>query len=64
MRRVAATTEPRLRDAEGRPDFGLRFYLLGPRGEHAGISMWGPAQYAVTDPAGTRHEECAALYTR
>jgi N4-(beta-N-acetylglucosaminyl)-L-asparaginase len=64
LRRVAATTEPRLRDAEGRPDFGLRFYLIGPRGEPAGVSMWGPAKYSVTDPAGTRHEECAALYTR
>lgn len=64
LRRVAATTEPRLRDAEGRPDFGLKFYLIGPRGEHGGVSMWGPAQYAVADSAGARLEDCAVLYTR
>lgn len=64
LRRVAATTEPRLRDEQGRPNFGLRFYLIGPRGEHGGVSMWGPAQYSVTDASGTRHEDCAALYTR
>lgn len=64
LRRVAATTEPRLRDAEGRPDFSLKFYLIGPRGEHAGVTLWGPAQYSVTDAAGTRHEECTPLYTR
>lgn len=64
LRRVAATAAPRLRDDEGRPIFSLKFYLIGARGEHAGVTMWGPAQYAVTDAAGTRHEECAALYTR
>lgn len=64
LRRVAATTEPRLRDEQGRPDFGLKFYLIGPRGEHAGVSMWGPAQYAVADSAGARLEDCAVLYTR
>jgi len=64
LRRVAATTEPRLLDAEGRPNFGLKFYLIGPRGEHGGVSMWGPAQYAVADAAGARLEDCAVLYTR
>ncbi|MEM7480475.1 MAG: N(4)-(beta-N-acetylglucosaminyl)-L-asparaginase [Acidobacteriota bacterium] len=64
LRRVAETSEPRLLDAEGRPDFGLKFYLIGPNGDHAGVTMWGPAKFAVTDAAGTRHEDCAALFEK
>ena len=64
LSRVAKTCETRLRDAEGRPDFGLQFYLLSKDGRHAGVSMWGPAKFAVTDSAGTRLEDCKSLYSR
>ncbi|MCA9061853.1 MAG: N(4)-(beta-N-acetylglucosaminyl)-L-asparaginase [Planctomycetaceae bacterium] len=64
LRRVAATTEDRLRDSDGRPDFGLSFYLLAKDGRYAGVSMWGPARYAVTDSQGTRLEASTTLYTR
>lgn len=65
LRRVAAhTTEKHLLDEEGRPNFGLKFYLLGKDGTHAGVSMWGPAKFAVTDRDGTRHEQCESLYER
>ena len=64
LRRVAKHTQPRLRDGDGRPDFGLKFYLIGKDGTHAGVSLWGPAKFAITDAKGTRHEECAALYER
>lgn len=64
LRRVAKTTEPRLRDKDGRPDFGLSFYLLAKDGRHAGVTMWGPEKFSVTDQDGTRHEDCKALYTR
>ena len=64
MRRVAKTTEPRLRDKDGKPDFDLNLYLLAKDGRHAGITMWGPKQFSVTDENGTRHEESKALYTR
>lgn len=64
LRRVAQTTEPRLRDSEGRPDFNLKLYLLGKDGSHAGVSLWGPDQFAVTDAQGSRREPCAALYER
>lgn len=64
LSRVAKTTEQRLRDSEGRPDFGLSFYLMSRDGRHAGVSMWGPAQFAVTDAAGTRLEACRTLYTK
>jgi N4-(beta-N-acetylglucosaminyl)-L-asparaginase len=64
MRRVARHTEPRLRDEQGRPKFNLKFYLLAKDGSHAGISMWGPDKFAVTDSQGTRHEPCVALYQK
>lgn len=64
LRRVAKTTPLRLRDSEGRPDFNLKFYVLAKDGRHAGLSMWGPDKFAVTDAAGTRHEECVSLYQR
>ncbi len=65
LRRIAKhTTEVHLLDAQGRPNFGLKFYLLSKRGEHAGVSMHGPSQFAVTDANGTRLEECAYLFRK
>jgi N4-(beta-N-acetylglucosaminyl)-L-asparaginase len=63
LRRIAAhTQEPHLLDAEGRPNFGVKFYLLAKDGAHAGVSMWGPAEFAITDEQGTRLEKCVSLY--
>ncbi|WP_206678533.1 N(4)-(beta-N-acetylglucosaminyl)-L-asparaginase [Alienimonas chondri] len=69
LKRVAATTPDRLRDDAGRPNFGLKFYLLGADGRHAGASMWGPAEFAVADDptapdGGARLETCVSLYDR
>jgi N4-(beta-N-acetylglucosaminyl)-L-asparaginase len=65
LRRIAAhTTQPHLLRADGRPDFGLKLYLLSHTGEHAGVSLWGPAVYAVADARGVRHEPCVHLFTR
>ena len=65
LRRVAShTREARLLDDKGRPDFGLKFYLLGKDGSYAGVSMWGPARFAVADRKGARLEDCAWLYER
>jgi N4-(beta-N-acetylglucosaminyl)-L-asparaginase len=64
LRRVVKTTEPRLLNADGQPDFGLSFYLLAKDGRYAGVSMWGPAKFSVTDESGTRLESCTTLYTR
>ncbi|MBD3298945.1 MAG: twin-arginine translocation signal domain-containing protein [candidate division Zixibacteria bacterium] len=65
LRRVVAhTTEKRLLRDDGSPNFGLKFYLLAKDGRYAGVSMWGPARYSVTDEQGTRHEDCAVLYER
>lgn len=64
MRRIAATSEPRLQDAEGRPDFNLKLYLLAKDGRHAAVSLWGPGRFAVCDENGPRLEDCAALFER
>ncbi len=65
LRRVARrTSEKHLLGEDGRPNFGLKFYLLNKRGEHAGVSMWGPAKFAVCDEQGPRLEECAFLYEK
>ena len=53
---------PRLLNAQGQPNFNLKLYLLAKDGRHAGVSMWGPAKFSVTDEAGTRHEECKSLF--
>jgi N4-(beta-N-acetylglucosaminyl)-L-asparaginase len=64
LRRVVRTTEPRLLNEHGQPDFDLKLYLLAKDGRHAGVSLWGPAQFAVTDAQGSRQEECVFLYEK
>jgi N4-(beta-N-acetylglucosaminyl)-L-asparaginase len=62
LRRIAKHTAPRLRDPDGRPNFGLQFYLLRKDGLHAGVTMRGRGRFAVTDQDGTRHEELVSLF--
>ncbi len=64
LQRIAQHTEPRLRNAAGQPDFGLKLYLLAKDGTHAGVSLWGPADFAITDETGSRLEACQSLYER
>lgn len=59
---VASTTERRLLGPDGRPNFGVKYYLMNARGEHAGVSLWGPSQYAVCDRDGPRLEPCVSLF--
>ncbi len=65
LRRVMATTEPRLLDQRGRPTFGLVFYAVNKRGEFGGaiLSDNYPCEtFAVADANGARLVELAALY--
>jgi N4-(beta-N-acetylglucosaminyl)-L-asparaginase len=55
------TVEKRLLNGRGLPNFGINFYVLNARGEHAGVSMYPGARYAVCDERGPRVEECTAL---
>jgi len=58
LRRVRANTvEPRLLNAEGNPDFDLKFYVVDRSGRHAGVSLYGrykgsETRYAVCDENG------------
>ena len=61
---VARTSDSHLLGEDGRPNFGLKVYVLHQDGRHAGASIWGPTKYAVTDETGTRLEECAFLYDK
>ena len=64
LKRIADKTRPEQRDGQGRPRFNLWLYLLGKDGTHAGVTMWGPKQFAIADKQGARLETCTALFTR
>jgi N4-(beta-N-acetylglucosaminyl)-L-asparaginase len=49
LERVESKTEPRLRDANGKPDYGLTFYAVRADGLVGGGAMWGPAKMTVHD---------------
>jgi N4-(beta-N-acetylglucosaminyl)-L-asparaginase len=62
LKRVASNTvEKRLLNERGLPGFGLNFYVLNAKGEHAGVSMY-PAKYAACDENGPRTLATEALY--
>jgi N4-(beta-N-acetylglucosaminyl)-L-asparaginase len=62
LRRVVANTvEKRLLNDRGKPNFGLNFYVLNARGEHAGVSMY-PYRYAICDESGPRTVATEALF--
>jgi N4-(beta-N-acetylglucosaminyl)-L-asparaginase len=62
-RRIAKNTvEKRLLNKRGLPNFGIQFYLLNARGEHAGVTMYKGARYAVCDESGPHFEECAVVF--
>jgi N4-(beta-N-acetylglucosaminyl)-L-asparaginase len=64
QRIVTQTREPHLLRPDGRPNFGLKLYVLRKDGVQAGVSLWGPAQYAVCDGDGPRLAPCAFLFSR
>ena len=33
-------------------------------GRHAGVTLWGPEKYAISDANGTRLEDCKYLYRK
>jgi N4-(beta-N-acetylglucosaminyl)-L-asparaginase len=67
LRRIRANTvEKRLRDAQGRPAFGLTFYIVNARGEHAAVALWSPykgeaVRYAVCTENGPQTLEVESL---
>src|SRR5215207_717125 len=62
LRRIKANTvEKRLLNKEGNPSFGIQFYVLNARGEHAGVTMYEGAKYAVCTDAGPQTLNCEPL---
>ncbi|HET6330289.1 MAG TPA: N(4)-(beta-N-acetylglucosaminyl)-L-asparaginase [Holophagaceae bacterium] len=61
LRRVQSrTTEKRLLNARGLPNFGLNFYVLNAKGEFAGVSLYA-STFAVCDANGPRTVPTEAL---
>jgi N4-(beta-N-acetylglucosaminyl)-L-asparaginase len=55
LRRIKANTvEKRLLNARGEPKFGISFYIVNARGDHAGVSMYAGerSKYAVCTENG------------
>ena len=63
LRRVVASTEPRLLDDQGRPTFNLSFYAVNKNGEFGAASIW-PGQYAAFDGRMGALLDRAHLYER
>ncbi|MFL6332402.1 MAG: N(4)-(beta-N-acetylglucosaminyl)-L-asparaginase [Pyrinomonadaceae bacterium] len=62
LRRIKANTiEKRLLNRDGNPNFGINFYVLNARGEHAGVTMYEGAKYAVCTDAGPQTLKCEPL---
>lgn len=54
----ANTVEKRLLNSKGNPNFGINFYALNAKGEHAGVSMYPGASYAVCTEKGPETVPC------
>ena len=63
LRRIQSNTvEKRLLNARGLPNFGISFYMLNAKGEHAGVTLYGRnLKYAVCTDNGAEHVTCDAL---
>lgn len=62
LRRIKANTvEKRLLNRDGNPNFGINFYILNARGQHAGVTMYEGAKYAVCTDAGPQTLNCEPL---
>ena len=62
LKRVAKNTvEKRLLNAKGRPNFGLNFYVLNAKGEHAGVAMY-ESTYCFCNENGGQVVKTEALF--
>lgn len=64
LKRIQANTiEKRLLNSRGLPNFGINFYILNAKGEHAGVTMYQGvrAQYAICDDKGPQTLPCDGL---
>jgi N4-(beta-N-acetylglucosaminyl)-L-asparaginase len=64
LRRVVASTEPRLLDERGRPNFGLNFYAVNKNGEFGAGGIWSGTRYAAFDGTTAALHDVPYLYER
>jgi N4-(beta-N-acetylglucosaminyl)-L-asparaginase len=57
----ANTVEKRLLNDRGDPNFGVNFYIINAKGEHAGVSLYAGARYAVCTDNGPQTLPCEPL---
>ena len=59
----AGTTEQRLRNKKGNPNFNVKFYIINHKGEYAGVALYGgkDASYAVCTEQGPQTLPCEGL---
>ena len=63
LKRIARNTvEKRLLNSKGQPNFGLNFYVLNAKGEHAGVAMY-ESTYAVCTENGAQTVKTDALFS-
>ncbi len=55
------TIEKRLLNSRGLPNFGINFYILNARGEHAGVALYPGSRYAFCNDKGPQTAECEPL---
>jgi N4-(beta-N-acetylglucosaminyl)-L-asparaginase len=55
---------PRYRDKDGLPNYGLHFYALNKKGEYGSAGIYEGGKYAVHDGAKNRLLDCAGLYKK
>lgn len=65
VRRIAAhVTDPRLLNAQGKPNFDVKMYALAKDGRFAAASIWSGARFSVYSDGHNRHEDAAYLFQR
>lgn len=65
LKRIADKTKlKRLLDANGRPNFDVKFYALAKDGRYAAAAIWSGAKFAVNDGKTNRIVEAGWLYKR
>jgi N4-(beta-N-acetylglucosaminyl)-L-asparaginase len=62
LRRVDQHTEPRLRDKQGKPSYGLMLYAIRKDGLVGGASLRGSGKMAFHDGDACQHVEIPALH--
>ena len=63
LKRIAHYTRiPRLLNAQGRPNFGVKFYAINKKGEYGAAAFYPGGRYALHTDSGPSYPDAAYLY--